>query len=66
MTKVNIYRLGGCYCKDCEHFDTKYEWCNLHDVEMFETDFCSRGELKQCDDNDVITSDERDYFMPEV
>lgn len=64
MTKINIYRLGGCYCKECEHFDKDYEWCNLHKSEMFETDFCSRGELIQVDD--VITTTEYDYLKIEV
>lgn len=41
-------------CKDCKYYSMRAYgrvvcWCNRHDIVVEDTDFCSRGELREDD-----------------
>jgi hypothetical protein len=29
-------------CEDCVYFDTKKQWCKLHDVPVVEENYCTK------------------------
>lgn len=45
--KHSIYRNGGCYCAECEHYDPEEGYCKEWKGYSDKEDFCSKGEMSE-------------------